>query len=169
MGRSDLERLTKEELIELVLRLQRPGKTSRTSSKPPSTDRKQQRENSKPGGAKPGHEGHSRVTRDAPDEVVEHRPDQCSCCGTALNASLLAETVSVHERIELPEVKPRVTHHWRLAVCCPACGTRVVAPRPAAARGTPFGPRLISGSGATRRNKPQRIGSGRVPRAGLGR
>jgi len=142
MGRSDLERLTKEELIELVLRLQRPGKTSRTSSKPPSTDRKQQRENSKPGGAKPGHEGHSRVTSDTPDEVVEHRPDQCSCCGTALKANLLAETVSVHERIELPEVKPRVTHHWRLAVCCPACGTRVVAPRPAAARGTPFGPRL---------------------------
>ena len=27
MGRSDLERLSKEELIELVLRLQRPEKT----------------------------------------------------------------------------------------------------------------------------------------------
>ncbi len=59
MSRSDLERLSKEELIELVLRLQRPEKTSRTSSKPPSTDRKAQRERSKPGGAKPGHEGHS--------------------------------------------------------------------------------------------------------------
>ena len=61
MGRSDLERLSKEELIELVLRLQRPEKTSRTSSKPPSTDRKAQRERSKPGGAKPGHEGHGLV------------------------------------------------------------------------------------------------------------
>jgi transposase len=61
MGRVELERLSKEELIELVLRLQRPEKTSRTSSKPPSTDRKEQRERSKPGGAKPGHEGHSRV------------------------------------------------------------------------------------------------------------
>ena len=38
MGRGDLERLSKEELIELVLRLQRPEKTSHTSSKPPSTD-----------------------------------------------------------------------------------------------------------------------------------
>jgi transposase len=38
MGRSELERLSREELIELVLRLQRPAKTSRTSSKPPSTD-----------------------------------------------------------------------------------------------------------------------------------
>ena len=43
MGRSELERLSKDELIDLVLRLQRPEKTSRTSSKPPSTDRKEQR------------------------------------------------------------------------------------------------------------------------------
>ena len=44
MGRSELERLSKEELIELVLRLQRPAKTSRTSFKPPLTDRKEQRQ-----------------------------------------------------------------------------------------------------------------------------
>src|SRR5829696_4177216 len=128
MGRVELERLSKEELIELVLRLQRPEKTSRTSSKPPSTDRKEQRERSKPGGAKPGHAGHSRVMSAAPDAVVEHRPDQCSCCGAALSTELPAETVSVHERIDLPEVRPLVTHNRRLAVGCPTCGTRVVGP-----------------------------------------
>src|SRR3954471_2807560 len=142
MGRGELERLSKEELIELVLRLQRPEKTSRTSSKPPSTDRKEQRERSKPGGAKPGHEGHSRVISETPDEVVEHRPDQCSGCGAALPADLPGETVSVHERVDVPEVRPLVTHHRRLAVGCPACGTRAVAPVPEAAKGTPFGPRL---------------------------
>ena len=142
MGRSDLERLSKEELIELVLRLQRPEKTSRTSSKPPSTDRKAQRERSKPGGAKLGHEGHSRIISDTPDEVVEHCPDRCSCCGAALMTDLPVETVSLHERIDLPEVKPLVTQHRRLAVICPTCGTRVVAPVPQAACGTPFGPRL---------------------------
>ena len=142
MSRSDLERLSKEELIELVLRLQRPEKTSRTSSKPPSTDRKAQREKSKPGGAKPGHEGHSRTISDTPDEVVEHCPDRCSCCGAALMTDLPVETVSLHERIDLPEVKPLVTQHRRLAVICPTCGTRVVAPVPQAACGTPFGPRL---------------------------
>ena len=145
MGRGELERLSKEELIELVLRLQRPEKTSRTSSKPPSTDRKEQRERSKPGGAKPGHEGHSRVISETPDEVVEHRAGQCSWCGAALPADLPGETVSVPERIDLPEVKPLVAHHAhhrRLTVRCPACGTRVVAPVPQAARGTPFGPRL---------------------------
>src|SRR3954462_1974150 len=141
MGRADLERLSKDDLIELVLRLQRPEKTSRPSSKPPSTDRKEQREKSRPGGAKPGHEGHSRVMSEAPDAVVEHRPGPCSGCGAALPADLLAETVGVHERVERPAVKPLVTHHRRLAVDCPACGTRV-APVPEAARGTPFGPRL---------------------------
>jgi transposase len=142
MDRSDLQRLTKEELIELVLRLQRPAKTSRTSSRPPSSDRKEQREKSKPGGAKAGHEGHSRIISSTPDEVVEHRPDQCSCCAAVLTADLPAETISLHEQIDLPQVKPLVTHHRRLAVRCPNCGTRVVAPVPEAARGTPFGPRL---------------------------
>src|ERR687898_104983 len=79
MSRDELERLSKAELIDLVLRLQRPQKTSRTSSKPPSTDRKQQKERSKPGGAKPGHEGQSRRLSETADRVVDHRPDQCPC------------------------------------------------------------------------------------------
>ena len=116
MGRSELERLSREELIELVLRLQRPEKTSRTSSKPPATDRKEQRAQSKPGGAKPGHEGHSRVLSDDPDAVVEHRPNHCSCCGGVLHRELCAEIVSVFERIELPAVAPIVTQHQRIAV-----------------------------------------------------
>ncbi len=122
-----------------MLRLQRPEKTSRTSSKPPATDRKEQREHSKPGGAKPGHEGHSRVVSDDPDAVVQHRPEACACCGASLHAALPAEIVSVSEQIELPAVAPIVTQHRRFAVRCPSCGERGVAPE--AARGTPFGPR----------------------------
>jgi transposase len=57
-------------------------------------------------------------------------------------ADLPSEMISLHEQIDLPEVKPLVTQHRRLSVCCPTCGTRVVAPVPQAARGTPFGPRL---------------------------
>src|SRR5688500_2376164 len=101
MGRSDLERLSKEELIELVLRLQRPPKTSPTSSKPPSPDRKERRDLAKPGGAKPGHEGHSRILSATPDEVVEHRPVRCSCCSVILMADWPAETISIHEQIDL--------------------------------------------------------------------
>jgi transposase len=141
MQRDELERLSKDELIELVLRLQRPAKTSRTSSKPPSTDPKERRAHAKPGGAKAGHEGHSRALGPEADRVVDHAPPQCPCCRLALSPDLPSEAVSVHERIDLPEVRPIIEHHRRLAVRCPGCGTRVVAPPPAAT-GTPFGPRL---------------------------
>jgi transposase len=142
MDRTDLQRLSKEELIELVLRLQRPEKTSRTSSKPPAMDRKERWEKSKPGGAKPGHEGHSRAMSEDFDRLVDHRPDQCPCCLAGLPGALPAETVSEHETIELPPIKPLIERHRRLAVCCPACGTPVVAAVPEARKETPFGPRV---------------------------
>src|SRR5829696_189895 len=140
MQRDALERLSKAELIELVLRLQRPAKTSRTSSKPPSTDRKERRERAKPGGAKPGHPGHSRPLSDDVSERTAHRPDMCPCCRMALAPDLPAKAAGVWECIELPAVRPQVVHHHRLAVRCPGCGTRAVAPVPVS--GTPFGPRL---------------------------
>jgi transposase len=142
MSRDELERLSKQELIELVLRLQRPHKTSRTSSKPPSTDPKQRRERSKPGGAKPGHKGHSRTLSETADRLIDHRPEQGPCCRATLALDLAGEVVSAHDRIELPQVKPVIERHRRLAVQCPTCGARVVAPLPPAIRATPFGPRL---------------------------
>src|SRR3954466_4843008 len=82
MQRDELERLSKAELIELVLRLQRPEKTSRTSPKPPSTDRKEKRERAKPGGAKPGHAGHSRPLSDDVSEDVGRAWTRCCRCST---------------------------------------------------------------------------------------
>src|SRR4051794_12587650 len=157
MSRDELERLSKDELIDLVLRLQRPEKTSRTSSKPPATDRKEKRENAKPGGAKPGHEGHSRTLSEEPDRVVDHRPEACPACGAVLAADLPAETVGVHEHVELPVIKPVVEHHRRLSVRCPRCGRTVVAP---AVQGTPFGPRLHA------RRQPTSRPSRRCPTSG---
>ena len=142
MDRTDLQRLTKEELIDLVLRMQRPEKTSRTSSKPPSSDRKERRDKAKPGGAKPGHEGHSRAMSEDFDCIVDHHPDQCPCCRASLPRDLPAEAVSEHDKIELPAIKPLIERHRRLAVRCPSCGTLVVAALPDAAKGTPFGPRV---------------------------
>ena len=81
MDRTDLQRLSKDELIELVLRLQRPDKTSRNSSKPPSADKKEKRENSRPGGAKFGHDPHNRRLADDPDEFRDHMPNVCKACG----------------------------------------------------------------------------------------
>ena len=55
-----------------------------------------------------------------------------------------AEAVSVHKRLELPEVKPLVEQHRRFAVMCPGCRARVPAPRPVGAASTPFGPGLYA-------------------------
>jgi transposase len=142
MDRGDLQRLSKDELIELVLRLQRPEKTSRTSSLPPSVDRKERRENAKPGGAKPGHEGHSRVLSEDFDRAIDHRPDTCPGCMAYLSGDLATTVVSEHETIDLPEIRPIIERHRRLAVICPSCGTRVAAPMTKAVTGTPFGPRI---------------------------
>src|SRR3954454_2594963 len=75
------------------------------------------------------------------------RPSPLSECGSAVTLTvrppdLPAETVSTHEHIELPPVRPVVEQHRRLAVTCPACQARVAAPRPAGAASTPFGARL---------------------------
>ena len=54
MDRSESQKFSKEQLIELVLRLQRPDNTPRTSSKLPSTEKKQKLENSRLAGAEVG-------------------------------------------------------------------------------------------------------------------
>jgi len=84
MERTDLQRLSKDELIELVIQLQRPDKTSRNSSKPPSTDKKEKRENSVLAG-RTRHEPHNRRLADNPDEFRDHRPTHCELCGGAVS------------------------------------------------------------------------------------
>jgi transposase len=142
MNHNDLERLSKEHLVELVLKLQRPPKTSRTSSKPPSNDKKERRRNAKPGGARPGHKGHFRSLSDDPDETVAHRPDSCPACLGKLDDSLAGEVVGEYDEIELPPITPFVRRHLRLTVTCPHCRSLVEADLPSAATGSPFGRRL---------------------------
>jgi len=142
MDRDTLEKLSKSKLVDLVLSLQRPAKTSRTSSKPPSTDRKARREQSKPGGGKLGHQGHSRSLHPAPDETVDHRPDVCSRCSASLAADLHGDVIGEYDEVDLPPIAPFVRRHRRLRVCCPHCRTRVKGDLPAAATGSPFGSRL---------------------------
>ena len=111
-------------------------------SKPPSTDRKAQREKSRPGGAKRGHDGHSRRLSEDFDSATDHYPARCPGCQACLSVDLIGEVVSEHDKIDLPPIAPVVERHRRMAVICPSCGLRVVADTPGAARGTPFGPRL---------------------------
>ena len=142
MNREELERLTKPELIDLVLGMQRPDKTSRTSSKPPSTDRKEKREGSRPGGAKAGHKGHARTLAETPDMIADHRPTHCRHCGLPFGDDATGTVLGEYDEIDLPTIKPIVKRHRRLACCCAACGKTSPAPMPAAAQGTPFGRRI---------------------------
>ncbi|MGC1860191.1 MAG: IS66 family transposase [Methylocystis sp.] len=142
MDRTDLQRLSKDELIDLVLQLQRPDKTSRTSSKPPSTDKKERRENARPGGAKPGHEPHNRRLADNPDEFRDHRPTRCARCGGAVAIDADMELIGEYDEIEIPPVRPHVVRHRRFSCRCARCGSETKAPAPAVATTTPFGPRI---------------------------
>lgn len=115
MKRGDLEKLSKQELVEAYLALQsglaRPAKTSRTSSKPPSTDRKARRLQSRPGGAKPGHEGHNRSLHGSPDEMFDHRLEVCPQCNAALGADLQGDVIGEYDEIDLPPIAPFVRRH----------------------------------------------------------
>jgi transposase len=142
MDRTDLQQLSKEQLIDLVLRLQRPDKNSRTSSKPPSTDKKETRENSRPGGAKPGHEPHNRRLADDPDEFRDHAPSVCEACGGSFSPGAERELIGEYDEIEIPPVKPYVIRHRRFACRCVHCGAAAKGPAPAVATTTPFGPRI---------------------------
>ena len=125
MDRDDLRQLSKEQLIELVLQLQQPEKTSRTSSRPPSTDKKAKRESARPGGAKPGHEPHNRRLAEDPDEVRDHKPDVCEECGGTFASDAAMELVGEYDEIEIPPVKPHVIRHRRFACRCAQCGAKV--------------------------------------------
>ncbi len=142
MERDDLQRLSKEQLIELVLRLQRPEKTSRNSSKPPSTDKKARREGSRPGGAKPGHQAHNRPLAEHPDEFRDWRPEVCEQCGGRFGPDAAEELIGEYDEIEIPPVKPYIIRHRRWACRCGLCGLPTEAPAPAVAGKTPFGPRI---------------------------
>ena len=142
MDRTDLQRLSREELIELVLALQRSDKTSRTSSKPPSSDKKEKRENSRPGGAKPGHEPHNRRLADNPDAFRDYKPIVCGRCGGTFADDADMALIGEYDEIEIPPVKPFVVRHRRFACQCRQCGAQVKAPAPAVATATPFGPRI---------------------------
>jgi len=140
MDRDALKKLSKDELVELVLKLQRPALTSRTSSRPPSTDRKAKRSGSKPGGAKPGHKGHSRAPSKHPDLTVMHRPAECAKCGRAFTDAAQGHVISEHETLDLPSIQPIITRHQRLSCTCGACGHRTKAA--SLAQGSPFGPNI---------------------------
>jgi transposase len=141
--RKALKQLNVDELVDIILALQarvqeledkvnRPPKTPRNSSTPPSQGQKGKRLQKKrqaKRGPKTGHPGSSR-TKSAPDITVELRVEQCAVCGADLRD--VAQTViGSSQVVELPPVRPVVIEAQRCAVDCPVCGQAQSADYPA--------------------------------------
>lgn len=104
------------------------GKSSRNSSKPPSSDstaqrakRPKRKPSSKSRGAQPGHKGHQRALLDESeiDDIKRHFPQaQCSCGGDVLVG---ADPSFRHQVFDLPEVKFTVTEHQVFDGQCRCC------------------------------------------------
>ena len=92
-----------------------------------------------PGGAKPGHPGHSRELCDQPDELRDHVPDVCPGCGAAFCGDEARSLTGEYDSIDLPPVTPYVVRHRQFSCRCGACGLLVKADLPPEAHGTPFG------------------------------
>lgn len=124
-----IDLLTQEnkKLSERVQSLESQTKTnSNNSSKPPSSDGLKKKTKSlrtssgkRPGG-QPGHEGHTLKQVENPDEIIEHKIDECSRCGASLD-NIPVERYIVRQVIDLPETKVRVTEHRAEVKKC-TCG-----------------------------------------------
>lgn len=123
-----LKRIT--ELEERVRTLERQlGKTSRNSSKPPSTDQVKvkrrihslREKSDRPVGGQIGHEGHTLERVSNPDHTVLHQVDQCSSCGKSLEQ---VPPIDCERRqvFDLPPMKIEVTEHQSEKKICPRCG-----------------------------------------------
>jgi transposase len=66
----------------------------------------------------------------------------CRHCGLLFAEDASGTVIGEYDEIDLPEVKPIVRRHRRLACRCAQCGKTTRASAPAAAQGTPFGGRI---------------------------
>jgi transposase len=131
-----------DKVARLEARIDQLTTNSRTSSKPPSSDRhnpnkppprSQRRSSGRPPGAQPGHAGRSLEMSSEPDEVIEAPlAAHCPECGEALRSHRV-ETVEVQRRqvLEVEPPKRRVVEHRGITVRCPRCGALIAASFPA--------------------------------------
>jgi transposase len=140
-------RLVMRTLLQRLEALEaRLNQNSSNSSRPPSTDmpatKRQRRrpaaERRKPGG-KPGHPGHPQVLLD-PTATVALFPEGCSCGHREYSELTLYHT---HQVIELPVIRPDVTHWCLHQGQCLSCGKLCKATVPAD-QVSGYGPRLTS-------------------------
>jgi len=133
------------ELSELRERI---GRSSRNSSKPPSSDGpgfkppERRKGSGRKRGGQPGHPGSGPelLPIERVDEVVEHHPDACRRCGTLLEGE--DPEPLRHQVIEIPPITPLVIEHRLHRLVCPCCSTSTCATLPSDVEASHYGPRL---------------------------
>jgi hypothetical protein len=116
---------------------ERIGRSSRNSSKPPSSDGpgfkppERRKGSGRKRGGQPGHPGSGPelLPIERVDEVVEHHPGACRRCGTLLQGADPAPLR--HQVIEIPPITPLVIEHRLHRLVCPCCSTSTCATLPA--------------------------------------
>jgi len=140
-----------QQLEARVEKLERElSKSSRNSSRPPSSDPPSSPPRSKDPsgrkrGAQPGHAGHGRelLPAWAVDEVIEHWPERCGCGHVFCEKERRPAGEPARFQVEeLPPITVRVIEHRAERMRCPECGRRSRAQLPAGVAKSSFGPRL---------------------------
>lgn len=124
-------------IADLKARLDRfeNPKNSRNSSIPPSHDytrapktRSLREPSGKRPGGQPGHEGTTLEMVEKPDEIIEHIPQFCTCCGRDIS-QIQAELVESRQEVVLPVIQPIFIEHQSFQRTC-TCGNTVIADFP---------------------------------------
>jgi transposase len=130
------------------------AKSSRNSSKPPSSDgpkARHERPGKKPTGRGPGGQpGHSKHERpEVPPEKVSKRvvlkPKQCERCAAALSGH--DPEPHRHQVFDLPKIEPIVTEYEQHTLDCRRCGHATRARMPADVPARIFGPSVEAACG----------------------
>ena len=133
------------ELAGLRERLER---TSRNSSKPPSSDGQgfkppaRRKSTGRKRGGQQGHPGSGPelLPIERCDQVVDHHPDTCRRCGTLLQGD--DPEPLRHQVIDIPPITAGEIEHRLRRLICPCCSTSTCAQLPADVEESHYGPRL---------------------------
>jgi len=138
-------------LLERVGKLEEQlRKSSRNSSKPPSSDgpavppRPRKPSTGRKPGGQPGHERHKRelVPLDKVHKVVECIPERCDQCAAPLRGR--DPEPERHQVTHLPPIEP-ITEEYRLhTLSCGQCGGETVGKLPAGVPTGAFGPSVVA-------------------------
>ena len=122
-------------LLEEIRLLKGPKKNSRNSSLPPSKDENSpprttilRKSSVKSSGGQKGHEGSTLKMSACPEDIVEHSPGFCNCCGLDLQ-DFQAELTSCRQMVDIPVTKPLYTEHRVFSKTC-LCGHQTTASFP---------------------------------------